>query len=726
MQIGRVQKLSEGPPLITVAVLRETDEINDAEAERVVSALQSQVREHFGPAWGIEAQIMFVTGGPPRGAWWLVLLNDTDQADALGYHDLTDEGMPLGKVFLRSCAKHGLSWSVTASHETLEMLADPDVNLTVLRETSDGEDSELYSYEVCDPCEADEFGYEISSVRVSDFAFPAWFESFHKRGVSQFDYYGRISEPFQLLAGGYASVRRIKTKGDWIQKNGDDAFSVSGRTLHSRRALGEQQGSRRERRIRNGRILSDAAKLPAQRRSRSQVAAGPRFVMHASGLVFPSQPAGGAEPIRALSQPSDVSSPLVVTNSAELKPVALEIQKALSAISPSAAKLPNSDAMLRTLNAALKQVTPDGAKPSTTLNGAIPDSLEASLVLSALNGSTGTPHQIRTLDLVGTEPYELLDPKWTQSLYNRLVSERVPFPNHLEKGIDPCVKISNRVTVAIAGDWGTGNVSSRNIANRIADLKPDHTIHLGDVYYSGSDDEERDKFLEIWPAGTHPTASCFALNGNHEMYSGGEGLFSHVLTDSRFQAQQGLSYFALVNDNWVLIGLDSAYYAQSFTYQRGFLDQVQLGWLRETARSARSSSKRVIVLTHHQGIDLDPDKGSVSLQQPLWDQVTHAIEGGPDYWYWGHVHGAIAFAPVAVDGGGSVHARCVGHGGVPYVPYKDASGYGVKVAWDETEVADDGAEPRRALNGFLLLSLDAAVLRDEFRDENGAVRKVLP
>ena len=70
----------------------------------------------------------------------------------------------------------------------------------------------------------------------------------------------------------------------------------------------------------------------------------------------------------------------------------------------------------------------------------------------------------------------------------------------------------------------------------LADLKPDHTIHLGDIYYAGAENEVRNKFLALWPAGTSPSAPSFALNGNHEMYSGGVGYFQIALTDSRFKA----------------------------------------------------------------------------------------------------------------------------------------------------------------------------------------------
>jgi hypothetical protein len=745
--------------LTTIAVLVETNLTDEIKTAAVVAALQTQVHEHFAPAWGVDVQVQLVAGAPPPGSWWLVLLDTSDQAEALGYHDTTDEGLPLGKVFLKSCADANVSWTVTASHELLEMLADPAINLTVLREIQGQTTSTLYSYEVCDPCEADEFGYKIGDVVVSDFVFPSWFESFHQPQSVRFDYCGRVTEPFQLLAGGYASVRDMTANGAWTQQQASAPQQRPGArvvAMRSRSAFSAFTGSRRERRGRDRSKWerSELNKMPQKRRARALVAPGSHRRIHASGFIsravadaaFARTSAGGGSPapaartatagpsgpVTATTPASSATAPslAILSSTMEVKLVTPEIQKRLDLIAPKAQTLPNSDAMLKTLTAAKAQSEPKANDVNANLVGAVPDDLAISLVLSSMNGSAGSPRQVRAMDLVGTQPYEELDPGWTQSLYNRIVSQRVPFPNHIQRGLNPCIQISNSARIAVAGDWGTGNPSSLNIANRIRDLKADHTIHLGDVYYSGTDDEEHNKFIGQWPAGVSASAPSFALNGNHEMYSGGEGYFVDVLMDPQFRAQQGLSYFALTNDNWIILGLDTAYNAESFTYQKGNLDQLQLGWLRDTAAAARAAGKRIVVLTHHHGIDLnaDPASKSIAFQSPIWDQVTQAIDEGPDYWYWGHVHAGIAYKPVAAGGGRSVRTRCVGHGGVPYAPYKAASSYGnggIGVEWVEDQLAGDPDEERRALNGFMLLTFDGPTLREEFRDETGDIRIVL-
>ncbi|MGH7584071.1 MAG: hypothetical protein ACREL5_12675, partial [Gemmatimonadales bacterium] len=65
----------------------------------------------------------------------------------------------------------------------------------------------------------------------------------------------------------------------------------------------------------------------------------------------------------------------------------------------------------------------------------------------------------------------------------------------------------------------------------IADTTPDHTIHLGDIYYAGDAESVESEFpgrasrpdlrAIPWPPGSR---GSFALNGNHEMYAKGERL----------------------------------------------------------------------------------------------------------------------------------------------------------------------------------------------------------
>jgi hypothetical protein len=261
---------------------------------------------------------------------------------------------------------------------------------------------------------------------------------------------------------------------------------------------------------------------------------------------------------------------------------------------------------------------------------------------------------------------------------------------------------------------------------------PDYTIHLGDVYYSGADAEEAGKFLPYWP---FTNGRSYALNSNHEMYSGGNGYFGKLLTDSKFAAQHRLGYFALTNQNWLIIGLDSAYFTHSFLYQEGAIAEidlsnpkatgmVQINWLKQLLGA--NQGKRIILMTHHDGFSVDPASGKVTIS-PLYRQITSLMQGVRDWWwYWGHVHTVIAYLSVHFGSVSTMTARCIGHGAIPYMPfppnYSSLGSGDVQIDWTETDLARDPQIPLRAPNGFLLLTLTGADLREEIYDENNRQR----
>lgn len=220
--------------------------LKTVDAQAIIAALQIQVSRDFAPAWGIDAKL---TLAPPKqktptpGLWSIGFFDNADQAGALGYHDITAEGLPLGKVFVKTTLDAGDLVSVTASHECLEMLADPDINLTAEYDDPSGAPAKFYAYEVCDACEDDSLGYGIAIggaqiIHVSDFVLPAYFETFRKAGP--FDFNRHLSAPFQILPGGYMGVLDLANLGaGWQQVTADGAPNAKSRA---------QIGSRRERR----------------------------------------------------------------------------------------------------------------------------------------------------------------------------------------------------------------------------------------------------------------------------------------------------------------------------------------------------------------------------------------------------------------------------------------------------------------------------------------------
>ncbi|MGY4319737.1 hypothetical protein [Bradyrhizobium sp. JR3.5] len=166
--------------------------------DKLVAALTRQLEEHFVPVWGYHAEL-YVTAEPKAGEWQIVFLDDADAANALGYHDLTKDGQPISKVFVKSTLAAGQKVSTTASHELLEMLIDPGATLW-----AQGSDGRFYAYEMCDAVEGEE--YEIDNIAVSNFVYPSFFEAWRQPRSVRFDHLNKVSQPFEILQNGYQII----------------------------------------------------------------------------------------------------------------------------------------------------------------------------------------------------------------------------------------------------------------------------------------------------------------------------------------------------------------------------------------------------------------------------------------------------------------------------------------------------------------------------------------
>jgi hypothetical protein len=183
----------------TVACVNEAKTALGIDFSALVDALQSFVDQYFAPIWGTPCQVT-QEAQIPKGAWGLRFLDDADQAGALGYHELTDDGLPVSYVFVRTTIAAGDKVSVTASHELAEMLVDPGIQMW-----AEGPEGTLWAYETADAVEETDF--PVKGISMSNFVFPSFFEFFRKPGSIQFDQLKKVTAPFTLLTGGYSLVR---------------------------------------------------------------------------------------------------------------------------------------------------------------------------------------------------------------------------------------------------------------------------------------------------------------------------------------------------------------------------------------------------------------------------------------------------------------------------------------------------------------------------------------
>jgi hypothetical protein len=351
------------------------------------------------------------------------------------------------------------------------------------------------------------------------------------------------------------------------------------------------------------------------------------------------------------------------------------------------------------------------------------DSLEAGVTIGTDDGG----------EIWGTGKYEQLDPGWLEAGVEWL--EDLAVGNCTFNTNPATIPIPDDVQIGLAGDWGTGDwrtpanpSPSTDVLKHMAFLQPNLTIHLGDVYYAGTQAEEQHILTGVesgaqqmltagWPKGS---VGSLALNSNHEMYSGG-GPYFKAISGSPFEVQKGCSYFALENNYWVIVGLDSAYYADpEGLYRDGALfssngPQTQLDFLRAQV----ATGKRIIILTHHNGLAQDG-----SSPTNLWEQVMSAfpLNTAPAYWYWGHVHCGAVYNPQTKEKS-SVLCRCCGHGGLPCgsasVMVNNGNVLKPNVLWYENRSAHDPDIPLRVLNGFGMLYLHGSEIDEVFYDENG-------
>ena len=181
--------------------------------DALIAAMQAFVDADVAPVWGTPARLVKSTGFIP-GHWAMVFLDDADQPGALAYHDLTPDGLPESKVFVKTTLKNHDLVSVSASHELVEMLVDPAINLMTT-----GPDPKLvYAYESADPVE--QLSYPVHGIAMTDFVYPSYFEAFHQPGSVQFDRLKKVRKPFEILAGGYQIIFK---NGKWTQVYGSPA-----------------------------------------------------------------------------------------------------------------------------------------------------------------------------------------------------------------------------------------------------------------------------------------------------------------------------------------------------------------------------------------------------------------------------------------------------------------------------------------------------------------------
>lgn len=208
------------PTGLKVAIVNESTVVANTEIAGWVAALTTQsthVAAHWPSVAPAEVVAVATIHDVAPDEIPLVILDNADQAGALGYHDVTPatsafpQGVPYGKVFAKTTLANGVSPSSCASHEFVEILGDPEVNQW---SGPDAQGTSL-AVELGDPVETS--SYRIGTVEVSDFVLPAYFAEGAPTTISYTGIVGPVRTPQK---GGYQIVKNAA--GQESQVFGDE------------------------------------------------------------------------------------------------------------------------------------------------------------------------------------------------------------------------------------------------------------------------------------------------------------------------------------------------------------------------------------------------------------------------------------------------------------------------------------------------------------------------
>ena len=200
-----------------ISIVNQSGSISDAELQTVIRAINRQISDDFLPYWSFGAMLRLegkVASQPDknslpemRGDAVIYLWDKTDMEGALGYHDKNARGIPYGFVFTQLSKQLGESWTVTLSHEALELLGDAQGNLLVQGPHPENPAVEVFHwFEMCDAVQSQT--YTIDGIEVSNFVLPLYFTVDEQLGgrndfLGHIDKQGNSLKSFGVADGGY-------------------------------------------------------------------------------------------------------------------------------------------------------------------------------------------------------------------------------------------------------------------------------------------------------------------------------------------------------------------------------------------------------------------------------------------------------------------------------------------------------------------------------------------
>jgi hypothetical protein len=202
-------------PVRSVVLINESSmPLTPDRLHEVARALQIQVVRDFQPVWDETASVTVAPRSQvPAGAWPIRIVDDSP---VLGVHN-DDRGHPFAVIRATS------DWTITASHELLEMLVNPEGDRVIEGPDIDPDHRARrveYLVEVCDACQV--YDYPVGTVPVSDFLTPEYFRP-ERPATGRVDFLGRLSSPMDVPKGCHLSWWDPQDRR-WHQRQADGRF----------------------------------------------------------------------------------------------------------------------------------------------------------------------------------------------------------------------------------------------------------------------------------------------------------------------------------------------------------------------------------------------------------------------------------------------------------------------------------------------------------------------
>lgn len=340
--------------------------------------------------------------------------------------------------------------------------------------------------------------------------------------------------------------------------------------------------------------------------------------------------------------------------------------------------------------------------------------------------------------------FSTCDPEWAQAItqyleYFGVEGGRKAIPYIVYKNLGDFVlpTLPPNAKVALIGDWGTGTEDAMTLLAALRDHAPDVVIHLGDIYYSGTENETHQFFLDVLNEGlgrdTNPIA-VYTLTGNHDMYSGGVGYYAllpELNPAPLFQPEQAqpASYFCLRSPDgaWQFLALDTGLHDHDpFTVSDDitYLEETEEAWHVDKIAQWSAQGGRTILVSHHQLFSAFEQIGGKDAQKPAGEEAANPkllesfrkfqAAGKPSSiagWFWGHEHNLCVYQPYL----GLEKGRCLGHGAIPAFTDSDPYAAVPSLSAPPLLVADpaNSAQPLKLgvvdqayAHGFAIIQLD--------------------